>query len=107
MIQVGDGFTFIEAIFTREAVNNYRKTYGHVKLSQMRDHLVKVYRWSLVLKQRDSCSTFNAHKNFGVYLSIEEFAPKAQYSAHEKQMKKARNVFEDYDVQQLIRNCRH
>lgn len=30
---VSDGFHFIEAVFTKDAVNEFRKTYQHVKFS--------------------------------------------------------------------------
>lgn len=50
MVQLSDGFTFIEAVFTKEAVNSFRKNYSHLRLSNMRDRLLKITKWSLQLK---------------------------------------------------------
>jgi hypothetical protein len=47
MVQLGDGFNFIEAVFTKEAVNSFRKNYSHLKLSKMNDRLLKLNKWSL------------------------------------------------------------
>ena len=50
MVQLSDGFTFIEAVFTKEAVNSFRKNYSHLRLSNMRDRLLKITKWSLQFK---------------------------------------------------------
>jgi hypothetical protein len=47
MVQLGDGFHFIEAVFLKEAVNNFRKNYSHLKMSSMTNRLVKLTKWSL------------------------------------------------------------
>jgi hypothetical protein len=47
MVQLGDGFHFIEAVFTKESVNAFRKNYSHLCLSQMRDRLLKLTKWQL------------------------------------------------------------
>ena len=46
MVQLGDGFNFIEAIFTKEAVNSFRKNYSHLRISSMKDRLLKLNKWS-------------------------------------------------------------
>lgn len=35
MVEVGDGFATIEAIFTKEAINNFRKLNNHLKLANL------------------------------------------------------------------------
>ena len=50
MVQLGDGFNFIEAVFTKEAANSFRKNYSHLRLGQMRDRLLKLTEWSLQMK---------------------------------------------------------
>ena len=47
MVQLGDGYHFIEAVFTKEAVNSFRKNYSHLRFGQMRDRLLKLTKWSL------------------------------------------------------------
>jgi hypothetical protein len=47
MVQLGDGFHFIEAVFLKEAVNSFRKNYSHLKMSAMTNRLLKLTKWSL------------------------------------------------------------
>jgi len=53
-VEIGDGFATIEALFTKEAVNNFRKLNNHLKLANLQGKLIKIHKWSLILKQRDS-----------------------------------------------------
>jgi hypothetical protein len=46
MVQLGDGFNFIEAVFTKEAVNSFRKNFSHLRLGNLRDRLLKLTKWS-------------------------------------------------------------
>ena len=39
-ILISDGFNFIEAIFTKESINEFRKNYSHVKFSNLRDKVI-------------------------------------------------------------------
>lgn len=44
-ILVSDGHNFIEAIFTKESINDFRKNYSHVKFSNLRDKVIHVSKW--------------------------------------------------------------
>lgn len=70
MVQLGDGFTYIEAVFTKEAVNSFRKNFSHLRLGNLRDRLLKLTKWSLHLKQRESDICANSFENLAVYLVI-------------------------------------
>lgn len=80
MVQLGDGFHFIEAVFTKEAVNSFRKNYAHLKLSEMRDRRLLLTKWAFQLRQRPSTSCFNSYLNLAVYLIVYDFRPEVQYS---------------------------
>ena len=73
MVQLGDGFNFIEAVFMKEAVNSFRKNYSHLKMSNMKDRLLKLTKWSLQQRQRPSDKCLNSHQNMSIYLIIQEF----------------------------------
>lgn len=92
MVQLGDGYNFIEAVFTKEAVNSFRKNYSHLCLSQMRDRLLKVTKWQLVVKHRPSNQHFNSYMNLGVYLIVSEFVPQPGYSVYPKQSKECKHL---------------
>ena len=106
MIQLGDGFNFIEAVFTKEAVNSFRKNFSHLCLSSMRDRLLKLTKWSLQLKQRASSKCFNSYKNLGVYLVISDFTPLPSFSVTARQGSHAKNLFSDESIQVLIQHTR-
>jgi len=54
MVTLSDGFFYVEALFTKESINDFRKNYSHLKFSNLRDKILYVKKWSLHLKQRDS-----------------------------------------------------
>ena len=39
-VLVSDGHNFMEAIFTKESINDLRKYYSHVKFSNLRDKII-------------------------------------------------------------------
>jgi len=55
---INDGFNFIESVFTKEAVNEFRKTYPHLKFSDLKDKLLLLTKWSLRAKEADSRKNF-------------------------------------------------
>ena len=46
-IWLSDGFHYIEALFTKDEVNEFRKNYTHVKLSDLKDKMLFIQKWSL------------------------------------------------------------
>ena len=49
-----DGYMFMEAHFTKEAINEFRKTYSTTMFSALREKILILTRWKLVMKQEDS-----------------------------------------------------
>jgi hypothetical protein len=70
MMQLGDGFSYIEAVFTKEAVNSFRKNFSHLRLGNLRDRLLKITKWSFHFKQRQSENCANSFENLAVYLVV-------------------------------------
>ena len=70
-VHLGDGFLFMEAFFTKEAINDFRKNYSHLKFSNLRDKIVFVQRWSLHIRQRDSSRDLCTYNNLTVVLCVE------------------------------------
>ena len=46
-ILVSDGHTFLQAIFTKESINEFRRQTSHLKFSQLRDKAIHVSKWKL------------------------------------------------------------
>lgn len=54
----------------KEAVNAFRKHNSHLKISDMKNYVVKLNKWSLQFKQRPSTQCLNSHRNLSIYLII-------------------------------------
>lgn len=70
-IVMNDGFTIIDALFSKDAINDFRKNWSHLKFSHLRDKIIYVQKWSLQLRQRDSAKQHLTYNNLTVFLSIE------------------------------------
>jgi hypothetical protein len=105
-VSLGDGFFTIEAVFTKEAVNSFRKQFSHLCFSKMQGRVIKVHKWQFALKQRDRESHHNAHANIAVYLIVKDFQPMPQYLARIKAGVKVTHLFEDPMVKQLVMHHR-
>lgn len=77
-IQLGDGYYLIEAVFTKEAVNSFRKNFSHLSLTAMHGRILKLTKWRFELRQRDKETCYNSYNNLAVYLIIQEFQPLVQ-----------------------------
>ena len=74
-VQVMDGFYFVDALLTKEAIQFFRKNFSHLKFSHLRDKIIYVQKWSLHLRQRDSSKHLCAQNNLSVIFCIEQFKP--------------------------------
>jgi hypothetical protein len=70
-ILVSDGHNFIEAVFSKESINEFRKYFSHVKFSNLRDKVIQLGKWSLQIDHVNSRKTFNSHSNVNIKLIIE------------------------------------
>lgn len=68
VIQMCDGFHFMEAVFTQDCINDFRKNYSHLKFSDLRDKVLYAMKWSLQIRVRDSSKVFNSYENLSVYI---------------------------------------
>jgi hypothetical protein len=75
MVMLGDGFHFIETEFKKEAINSFKKEFGHLSFNQLRDRMLYIDAWELKLVFRDSYQTLNSYNNLSILLVIEHFKP--------------------------------
>lgn len=60
-VWLSDGYHFIEGLFTKEAVNEFRKNYPHIKFSALRDKMILASKWSLRVRQTDSRKDYTSY----------------------------------------------
>lgn len=102
-----DGYHYMEAQFTKEAINDFRKNYSTIKFSSLRDKLLILTRWHLVMKHEDSRKSFTSYQNVTIQLVVEQFRPLHFERPTSKQMNDSKSLFRDTDIQCLVRNLRH
>ena len=73
MVLLSDGFNYIEALFTKESINDFRKNFSHLKFSNLREKIIYVKKWSLMLRQRSSDKQHCTHHNLTVIFTVENF----------------------------------
>jgi hypothetical protein len=72
---ISDGYHFIEAEFSKESINDFRKNYSHMKFSSLRDKIIYINKWSLKVKPADSREIYTSYMNMSFYIVIESFKP--------------------------------
>ena len=92
-ILVSDGHNFIEAIFSKESINEFRRYFSHIKFSNLRDKVIYVSKWSLQIDSVDSTVEFNSYCNFTVRLVVEQVKPILHETLNSRLTHGAQSVF--------------
>lgn len=72
---LGDGFNFIEAHFTKEAINEFRKNHNTMKFSYLKDKMLILQKWHLRTSYEDSTRKYTSFQNLSVQIVVESFRP--------------------------------
>ena len=92
-----DGSYFISAYLTKEAYDRFKQKCGKFGLSQLRDWMLKVNKWSLELAQVNTSEVFTSYQNLEMRLIIYDFELKSD-AAVDLPNKYPMNIFRDDDV---------
>jgi hypothetical protein len=106
-VWLSDGYHYIEALFTKEAINEFRKNYSHVKFNLLRDKIIFVSKWSLKVREIDSRKNYTSYQNIQVQMIIEHFKPVLHEKPSISQIAKTINLYKDEEMQTIIRHKRH
>lgn len=106
LVMVSDGYHEIEAMFTKEAVNEFRKNY-QIKFSSLREKVILVTKWSIKITSTDSRKDFFSYQNMKVQLMIENFKPILHEKPCLRQVDTSKPIFKDLEMQTIIRYKRH
>lgn len=106
-ILVSDGFNFIEAVFTKESINEFRKNFSHCKFSSLKDKVIYLSKWSLFVDTADSKQVYNSFNNVTIKLVVESFKPISHEQVNHRHITGVQSIFRDEKIQNLIRNFRH
>jgi hypothetical protein len=105
-VYLSDGFNFIEAQFTKESINDFRKNYSHLRFSALKQKMVMISKWHLKFQYKNSKECFNSYQNISVIFVVEHFKPISHILPDEKQVKKSSSLFSLDEIRVLIKNMR-
>jgi hypothetical protein len=58
---LSDGTWFLDSQFTKEAINEFRKNHTTHKFSGLKDKVLLISKWHLIIKQVDSKSYYTSY----------------------------------------------
>ena len=106
-VRMCDGFSWLDALFTKEAINDFRKNWSHLKFHNLRDKILYVQKWSLKLLQRDSSKHLCTYNNLSVIFCIEQFKPIVHEIPAQRQVLAAVNMFDLERIRTMLESTRH
>jgi hypothetical protein len=66
----------MEAHFTKDAMNEFRRNFTpRHKFSHLRDKILVVTKWHVVMKSEDSRRSMTSFSNVSIQIVIEQFRP--------------------------------
>ena len=72
---ISDGFFFLPAYFTKEAVSEFKSKFGNVNITDLRDKVIVVNSWHLEMKRVNSSEVWTSYANLEARLVVTSFKP--------------------------------
>ena len=72
---VTDGYFFVQAYFTKEAVAEFRSKFNNVNITDLHDRVIVLNNWSLEIRRVNSAETFTSYGNLEIRLIVNSFKP--------------------------------
>lgn len=72
---VTDGYFFVQAYFTKEAVAEFKAKFNNVNITDLHDRVIVLNSWSLEIRKVNSAETFTSYGNLEIRLVVHSFKP--------------------------------
>ena len=102
---VTDGFFFVQAYFTKEAVAEFKSKFGNVNIVDLHDKVIVLNSWSLEMRRVNSADTFTSYGNLEIRLIVHSF--KANLNERLNPTRYPINLFRDDELKTQIQQFRH
>jgi len=102
---VSDSFFYVPAYFTQAALDNYKKNFSNVELTDLNEKVILISNWSLELKRVDSNAVFTSYGGVEVRLVIHSFKPQLTEALHPTRW--PTNLYRDDEFKTTIQHFRH
>lgn len=102
---VTDGFFFVQAYFTKDAVAEFRSKFNNVNIVDLHDKVIVLNNWSLEMRRVNSADTFTSYGNLEIRLIVHSF--KANLNEKLNPTRYPINLFRDDELKTQIQQFRH
>jgi hypothetical protein len=72
---VTDGYFFVQAYFTKDAVADFRSKFNNMNITDLHDRVVILNNWSLEIRKVNSQENFTSYGNLEIRLIVNSFKP--------------------------------
>lgn len=102
---VTDGYFFVQAYFTKEAIAEYKAKFRNLKITELKDKVLVFNSWTLEMKKVNSDEVFTSYANIEMRLIVNSFKPNLNESLQPTRF--PINLFRDDDIKTQIQQFRH
>jgi hypothetical protein len=102
---VTDGYFFVQAYFTKEAVAEYKAKFGNVNITELHDRVVVLNSWTLEMRKVNSAEVFTSYGNLEIRLIVTSFKPNLNERLNPTRY--PINLFRDDEIKTQIQQFRH
>ena len=102
---VTDGYFFVQAYFTKEAVAEYKAKFGNVNITELHDRVVVLNSWTLEMRKVNSAEVFTSYGNLEIRLIVSSFKPNLNERLNPTRY--PINLFRDDEIKTQIQQFRH
>ena len=102
---VTDGYFFVPAYFTKEAVSEFKSKFGNINITDLQDKVVVLTAWTLEMKRVNSKDVFTSYGNLEARLIVQSFKPCIGEKLNPSRY--PTNLFRDDEMKTTIQHFRH
>ena len=102
---LSDGYFFVPAYFTKEAIAEFRKSFSNVNITDLQGKVVVLNNWHLELKKVNSAEVFTSYANLEARLIVTSFKPNLQEKLQPNRY--PTNLYRDDEIKTTIQFFRH
>jgi hypothetical protein len=102
---VTDGYFFVPAYFTKEAVNEFHSKFSNVNIVDLHDKVIVLNSWSLEMRRVNSAEVFTSYGNIEIRLIVTSFKANLQEKLNPTRF--PINLFRDDEFKTIIQSYRH
>jgi hypothetical protein len=102
---VTDGYFFVPAYFTKEAVAEFKSKYGNVNITDLGEKVIVLNQWTLEMRRVNSAEVFTSYGNLEARLVVQSFKPLIGEKLNPTRY--PTNLFRDDEIKTTIQHFRH